>query len=104
TRMIAVSAMSLLRLGRRDEALELLKVIIEDSKKTHSGSPSFYAAMVYAQLGDADKAFQYLNQSHDRHEIEIYWCAVEPPFEPLRKDPRWKGVMSWVVFPNDNQD
>ncbi len=100
TRMKAVSAMSLIRLGRQEEGLEILKELVESSKQTYVGSPSYHVAMIYADLGDADKAFQFLGQAHEKHEIEFYWCAVEPPFEFLQKDIRWKKVMSWAVFPS----
>jgi len=32
-------------------------------------------------------------------EVEMYWLKVEPPFEPLRNDPRWQEMLDKVGFP-----
>jgi len=29
-------------------------------------------------------------KSYETHELEMIWLKVEPPFEPLRSDPRWQ--------------
>ena len=55
--------------------------------------------MVYAQLGETDLAFHYLDKSFVNHEIEMYWLKVEPPFKPLHKDPRWQAMLDKVGFP-----
>ena len=31
----------------------------------------------------------------------MYWVKVEPPFEPLRSDPRWQEMLDKVGFPKD---
>ena len=31
--------------------------------------------------------------------VEMIWLKVEPPFEPLRSDPRWQEMLDKVGFP-----
>ena len=92
-------AIALIHLGKRERANGLLNELKQQSIEGPAGSPSFYAAMVYAQLGEADLAFQYLDKSFAAHEIEMYWLKVEPPFKPLHKDPRWQAMLDRVGFP-----
>jgi hypothetical protein len=66
---------------------------------TQANSPSFYLAMIYAQLGEIDTAFEWLEKAYQDHEVEMYWLKVEPPFEPLRNDPRWQVMLDKVGFP-----
>jgi len=40
--------------------------------------------MIYAQMGDMDAAFQWLEKAYQDHEVEMYWLKVESPFELLR--------------------
>ncbi len=70
------------------------------SEKSSAGSPAFYTAMIYAQMGEIDTAFQWLEKAYQDREVEMYWLKVEPPFEPLRKDPRWKEMLDKVGFPD----
>ena len=65
-----------------------------------AGSPSFYLGMVYAQMGEIDTAFEWLEKSNQDHEVEMYWLKVEPPFEPLHSDPRWQEMLDKVGFPD----
>ena len=79
--------------------------IIEQLKQkaalTPAGSPSFYLAMIYAQTGEIDTAFKWLAKAYEDHEVEMYWLKVEPPFDPLRNDPRWQEMLDKVGFPKD---
>jgi TolB-like protein len=99
-RQKATLAVALIHLGQQERATRLLNELRELSIQGPSVSPSFYAAMVYAQLGEADQAFHYLEKSFADHEIEMYWLKVEPPFKPLHKDPRCQAMLDKVGFPN----
>jgi len=75
--------------------------IIDDLKtiNTTAGSPAFHLAMVYAQMGEIDTAYEWLNKSFDNHEVEMPWLKAHPLFEPLRSDPRWQVMLDKVGFP-----
>jgi hypothetical protein len=78
-----------------------LDEIMKKSEKSAAGSPSFYTAMIYAQMGKIDLAFEWLEKAYETNEVEMYWLKVEPPFEPLRHDPRWQTILGKVGFPKD---
>ena len=71
---------------------------LESCDNGPTGSPSFYTSMVYAQMGEIEKAFQWLEKAYQDHELEMYWLKVEPPFQPLHGDPRWKEMLDRVGF------
>ncbi len=87
--------------GQREKAKEFLRELQEQSKINAGGSSSFYVAMVYAQMGEPDLAFEWLKKAYKTHEIEMYWLKVEPPFNPLHDDPRWQVMLDKVGFPED---
>ena len=55
-------------------------------------------ALVYAQLGDKDRAFYWLEQgrTHPATDDSMYWVKVDPLFAPLRSDPRFNDFLRGV--------
>jgi tetratricopeptide (TPR) repeat protein len=51
------------------------------------------AAMFYAQTGNRDMAFQYLEKMYELREIWITYLQVEPRFDSLRDDPRYVDLL-----------
>ena len=70
------------------------------SDTTSTGSPAMFAAMIYAEMGETDLAFAYLDKGYEAHEVEMYWLKVQPPFKPLYDDPRWQDILDKVGFPD----
>lgn len=68
------------------------------SQANPAGSPSYYLAMVYAQMGEINTSFEWLEKAYLEREVEMYWLMVEPPFKPLHDDPRWKELLNKVGF------
>lgn len=98
-RLLAIISISYLHLGKMENSNEYLNMLIEKSKINAGGSPSFYIAMIYSQKGEIDEAFKWLEKSYQDHEVEMYWLKVEPPFEPIRSDPRYQEMLDKVGFP-----
>jgi hypothetical protein len=97
-RLEAVQAISYYKTNRPDETRKIIVKLRQKSEQNIGGSPSFYLAMIYAQTGETNKAFEWLERSYRDHEVEMYWLKVEPPFEPLRGDPRYKAMLDKVGF------
>jgi TolB-like protein/Tfp pilus assembly protein PilF len=55
-------------------------------------------ARAYIELGDKDKAFEELNKGFELREAPLQWLKVEPQFDPLRGDPRFKELMRKMNF------
>jgi TolB-like protein/tetratricopeptide (TPR) repeat protein len=50
-------------------------------------------AIGHAELGDADAAFAWLEQSVDFPPASMFFPHLQPEFEPLHADPRWRTVL-----------
>ncbi|MCZ6521198.1 MAG: hypothetical protein O6848_06870, partial [Bacteroidetes bacterium] len=98
-RIYAIEAISEYRLGNQEDVANIIEKLKERSAQNAGGSPSFYLAMIYTVLGEIDLAFEWLEKSYQDHEVEMYWLKVEPPFEPIRGDPRYQEMLDKVGFP-----
>lgn len=56
-------------------------------------------AMVYVKLGDRDKAFTFLERAFAEHSGDMIFLDVEPGFDPIRDDPRFKALIRRIGFP-----
>jgi TolB-like protein len=98
-RMEAVEAISYFNTNRLDETKRIIEKLRKRSEVNAGGSPSFYLAMIYAQTGEINTAFQCLKKGFGDHEVEMYWLKVEPPFEPLHSDPRFQVMLDKIGYP-----
>ena len=77
--------------GQFDKAAEYLKqlesIAQDDTKALYS------LAMNYAEIGRNDEAITNLEKCFERHEERMVWLKVEPRFENLRSDPRFKELV-----------
>lgn len=99
-RLDAIQAISCLNTNKPDETRRIIEKLAKKSELHTAGSQSYYLAMIYAQMGEINDAFQWLEKAYNNHEVEMYWLKVEPPFEPLRSDPRFKELLDKVGFSN----
>jgi len=54
-------------------------------------------AAAYAQLGDKEKAFFWLNKAYDEH--ELLFIKGEPVYNELRSDPRYADLLRQMGLP-----
>jgi TolB-like protein/class 3 adenylate cyclase len=99
-RPLGTLAIAYYHLGELNKTNQLLAEIKQLGETSAAGSPSFYVAMIYTQMGEIDKAFEWLDKAYKDHEVEMYWLKVEPPFESLHSDPRWQIMLDKVGFPD----
>ncbi len=92
-------ALAYYKTDKNSKSNNLLEELKQMSQESSVGSPAFYIAMLYAQMREIDTAFKWLDKAYQEHEVEMYWLKVEPPFEPLRSDPRWQEMLDKVGFP-----
>jgi tetratricopeptide (TPR) repeat protein len=60
------------------------------------GGTNFDGAAYNAQLGDRDKALEYLETIFQRREIWLTYLRVDPRLDPLRNDPRFIELLTRV--------
>jgi eukaryotic-like serine/threonine-protein kinase len=76
-------------MGRKREARQMISGL-----KAHAD----VIAGVYATLGDKDEAFRILEKAVEERTAGVA-LKVDPPFENLHSDPRWKGLLRRMNFP-----
>lgn len=69
--------------------------------KGMAGSPAWFLAMYYFYLGDDDTAFEWLEKSHQRKEVEMVWFKTEYRLQPFKKakDPRYMAIYNQMSWP-----
>jgi len=77
--------------GKQAEAQAILKQLEALAKRRYV-SP-LYFAIVYAGLKDNDKAIEYLNQAFDTRHPGLVLIRIEPMFDGLRSDERFKALI-----------
>jgi len=79
--------------GRKKDALRVL----EEMKRARSGAYSpFYVAAVYAELGETTRAFEHLERAFELRLGRLTFLNVEPTFDPIRNDPRFKDLLKRI--------
>jgi TolB-like protein/DNA-binding winged helix-turn-helix (wHTH) protein/Tfp pilus assembly protein PilF len=83
--------------GSPAKAREILARTIKQSK--HDYTPAVFYAMVYAALGEKDRAFSWLEKAYtDRSGILCFYLR-SPKFESLRSDPRYADLLRRIGLP-----
>jgi len=77
--------------GRRDEALKLLDELKERSERQYVMPYSI--ALVYAGLGDRDRAFEWLEKGYAERDEQLCMLKVDHGFDGLRADPRFADLL-----------
>jgi TolB-like protein/Flp pilus assembly protein TadD len=80
--------------GHRSEALRLLRDLEESAKREYVLPASL--ATVWAALGDKDRAFALLKKACAEHDSTLLWLKVDPSWDTLRSDPRFKELLACI--------
>ena len=96
------------RAGRRADANRVLRRLQEIWER-QGRAPAWHTARspyvcpyevagVYAQLGETDRAFDWLDKAY-RNRSCLYWLRVDPRFDSIRSDPRFQELLAKMNFP-----
>jgi TolB-like protein/Tfp pilus assembly protein PilF len=83
--------------GRHAEARKILDQCLANPEKCLI--PSYRIALIYAELGEMDKAFQWLEKAYNERFLWLVFLRVEPELDPLRDDPRFKDLLRRMNLP-----
>jgi len=62
-------------------------------QRSHRENDPVIEAMYYAHRGEKNKAVEQLNLGYQQHCDGLQFLKVEPVFDSLRDDPRFKGLL-----------
>lgn len=77
--------------GKKAEAQEILNKLQALSERRYV--TGLYFAIVYAGLKDNDRAIEYLNKAYDDRHPGLVLIRIEPMFDVLRSDERFKQLV-----------
>ncbi|MEJ7777911.1 MAG: TIR domain-containing protein [Sphingomicrobium sp.] len=83
------------RTGDRSTALKTM-----DGLQRLYGDPASYQyAQIHAQLGNMDQAFAALERARQIKDAGLLSAKTDPVLDPLRRDPRFAGLLDKIGFP-----
>jgi eukaryotic-like serine/threonine-protein kinase len=62
-------------------------------------SPAYDIATLYAELGDKDQAFRWLNTAYQERDFDLVGLETDFVLDPLRSDPRFAELVRKVGLP-----
>jgi serine/threonine protein kinase/tetratricopeptide (TPR) repeat protein len=77
--------------GEKTKAVEVLTNLKELSEQGYS--LNYDIAFIYCGLGDKEKAFEWLEKAYKEKEEGMEYLKVDPAWESLRSDPRFKSLL-----------
>ncbi len=81
--------------GKRNEAM----AILDKLKTTEKYVSPTELAILYAALGDKEKAFASLEKAYTERDFQLTSLKVEPGYDSLRYDPRFKDLLKRMNLP-----
>jgi TolB-like protein/Tfp pilus assembly protein PilF len=79
---------TLASIGKIDEARKIIEELKERSKAQYV--PPVYLALIHTALGEIDTAFEWLEKCFEVRDFWVIWLPIDPRFDALRKDKRFK--------------
>ena len=84
------------RLGRRDDAQQELRGLIERSRERYV--PPCAIALVYAGLLELDEAALWLERAREARDVHLTFLPIDPKWDYFRADSRFIQVLSQCDF------
>jgi tetratricopeptide (TPR) repeat protein len=85
------------RAGRTADAHKVLAELNQQSRQRYVSWRD--VAVVYAGLGETDRAFTSLDKAYELRDSGIVFMKVDPLFDPLRSDPRFQALLRRIGLP-----
>ncbi len=80
-------------------AISALAAGMEEADSKGNPPPPFFAGMMYGFLGQKDRAFYWLERGYKERSPAYSSLNVDPCWDPLRDDPRFKDLVRRVGLP-----
>jgi len=76
-----------------------IEVLLAQYKAKTNYLAPYQIAELYADIGDKDHAFEWLNTAYQEHCVYLVILRVDPAFDSLRSDPRYAELVRKIGFP-----
>ena len=85
--------------GRKDDAMRIIAKLQSPTRQGYMPATTF--ALIYAALGDKEKAIAYLEKGYEERAFQMQFLKVDPRWDKLRDDPRFEDLLAKVGLPPD---
>ncbi len=89
-------ASALVASGQTEDARRVFANSIE-ARKSKPSAMEF--ALFFAAIGELDSAFEWLERAYEEHDAELLWLSVDPIYDKVRQDPRFRVLLSRIGKP-----
>jgi TolB-like protein/Flp pilus assembly protein TadD len=100
SKMISMRGYVLAKMGREDEARNVLKTLEALARERYL--PSYAIALVHAGLGDREEMFTWLDRAAEEHDVHLATLPADPKWDELRDDVRFVELMRRCGLPYPN--
>ncbi len=83
--------------GRKDDSQDVLTQLKKQSKRRYV-SP-YVMALISVGLGKKGEAFEWLEKAYKQRDADLPSIRLEPMFDPLRSDTRFRELLRRINFP-----
>jgi tetratricopeptide (TPR) repeat protein len=95
--MLAAMGHTYAACGKTREARNVLGKLLDASKQRYVSA--YDIAVIYVGLQDADQAFAWLCRACSERPFDLAYLKIEPRFDPLRSDSRFRDLLNQMGFP-----
>jgi len=81
-------------------AIRALTAGLEAEDARGASPPAFFPAIMYGLLGEKDRAFAWLERGYRERDAAYSALNVDPCWDPLRSDPRFRDLLRRMNFPS----
>ncbi|HEY3134463.1 MAG TPA: protein kinase [Blastocatellia bacterium] len=94
---LALLGYSYARAGRMADARKVLDQLMDISRKGHIST--FNMVVIYAGLGDADQALDWLSKAHEARDSNLVDYGMVPVIASLKSHPRFRDLLRKMKLP-----
>ncbi len=87
------------KLGRKDEALDVIKTLEALSRERYV--PPYATALIYAGLEQRDLALKWLESAYEVRDVHLIFLPIDPKWDSLRSDARFVLLLQRCGFSNN---
>jgi tetratricopeptide (TPR) repeat protein len=89
------------RAGNLGVARSMLRDLL--ARAEHEAVPPRCFVYVYAELGERDQAFRWMEKAYQARDSGLFFLRVMPHYDPLRCDPRFDAMLRRIGIPQHSR-
>ncbi len=97
SKALALRSYLFARMGRIEEFQDAMNALLSISRERYV--PPYAIALPYAGLGNYDLALEWLDRCYEARDVHIVFLTIDPKWDPLRGDARFKALLERCGIP-----